>query len=143
MPDQLTINWTPPANWYIYDADLYCPDCASNIEHDLIGNGFALCQGMDDSNTWPVPYSRGEGESDSPDHCGNCHRFLGRHLTDDGVEYVKQAASGDIDQHGAIGEVVQGWLDYYEIDLDGYHGADGVCLASAVGIECECGPEND
>ena len=114
MPDQLTINWTPPANWYIYDADLYCPDCASNIEHDLIGRGMALCQGMNDSNTWPQEYSSiGVGETDSPDHCGNCHRFLGRDLTEHGVEYVKQSAIDELARDGAIGEVVQGWLDYY------------------------------
>jgi len=134
-----TINWTPPNTLYIYNADLYCPDCASNIEHNLIGEGMALCQGMDDSDSWPQEYSRGEGESDSPDHCGNCQRFLGRALTTDGVEYVKQAAIDELDSDGAIGQVVQGWLDYYEIDLDGYYGVDGICLASAVGIECDHG----
>ena len=144
MPDQLTINWEPPANFFLYNADLYCPPCASDIEHDLIGKGFALCQGMNDSNSWPQEYSSiGVGETDSPDHCGNCQRFLGRDLTEHGAGYVKQAAIDELARDGAIGEVVQGWLDYYEIDLDGSYGVDGVCLASAVGIECECGPEND
>jgi len=128
MSTQNTINshpddiiWNPPATLYIYCADLYCPDCAKGIERDLIGKGFALCQGMDDSDSWPVPYSRGEGESDTPDHCGKCSRFLGRNLTDDGTEYVKESAKEDLDQHGAIGAVVQGWLDFYGIKLDGHY----------------------
>ena len=117
MTQKLAINWHPPATLYLYQADLYCPDCAHGIEHDLTGQGFALCQGMDDSECWPVEYSSRDGESDSPDHCGSCHRFLGRALTDDGVEYVRQAVMGDLDQYGTIREVVQGWLDFYGIDL--------------------------
>jgi hypothetical protein len=139
MPDQLTINWTPPATWYIYDADLYCKPCGEAIQGQLLDET-CDCSGCDcgteckpecasniperqfeiavteDSNSWPQEYSKGEGESDSPDHCGNCQRFLGRHLTDDGVEYVKQSAIDELARNGAIGEVVQGWLDYYEID---------------------------
>jgi len=136
------INWNPPALVFIYRGGLYCPDCASEIEHDLIGQGLAMCQGSDDSDTWPVSFSASDGETDSPDHCStmDCQRFLGRRLTDDGVEYVKQSVFDDLDQHGAIGDVVQGWLDHYGIDLesiDGYYGVDGIGLASAVGIESE------
>ena len=121
MAEKLAINWEPPATIYMFEADWYCPDCAKGIERDLIGEGFALCQGMDDSDCWPVPYSSGEGESDSPDHCGNheCRRFLGRNLTDDGIEYVKELAAEERDRDGVIGEVVQGWLDFYEINVDG------------------------
>jgi len=118
MTDATTINWNPPATHYIYCADLYCPDCAKDIERDLIGQGFALCQGMDDSDNWPVPYTRGNGESDSPDHCAKCDRFLGRHLTDDGIEYVKRSADEDLDRDGVIGDIVQGWVDFYGIALE-------------------------
>ena len=111
-----TINWDPPATHYIYCADLYCPDCAKDIERDLIGQGFALCQGMDDSDNWPVPYSRGDGESDTPDHCGKCSRFLGRNLTSDGIAYVEDHAREELDRDGAIGAVVQGWLDFHGIE---------------------------
>ena len=136
------INWDPPALVFMYSGGLYCPDCASEIEHDLIGQGLAMCKGADDSDTWPVAFSARDGETDSPDHCStmDCQRFLGRRLTDDGVAYVQQSAVDDLDQHGAIGDVVQGWLDHYGIDLesiDGYYGVDGICLASAVGIESE------
>ena len=118
MTPQHTINWTPPATHYIYCADLYCPDCAKDIERDLIGQGMALCQGVDDSDSWPVPYSQYNGESDTPDHCGKCRRFLGRNLTDDGIAYVKESAREELDRDGAIGEVVQGWLDQYGIELE-------------------------
>ena len=118
MTTQNTINWDPPATHYIYCADLYCPDCAKDIERDLIGQGMALCQGMDDSDNWPVPYSRGEGESDTPDHCGKCQRFLGRNLTDDGIAYIFEHYWEDLDRDGVIGEVVQGWLDFYGISID-------------------------
>ena len=136
------INWNPPALVFMYSGGLYCPDCASEIEHDLIGQGLAMCKGSDDSNTWPVAFSASDGETDTPDHCStmDCQRFLGRRLTDDGVEYVKESVFHDLDQYGAIGDVVQGWMDYYGIDLesiDGYYGVDGIDLASAVGIESE------
>ena len=136
------INWNPPALVFMFDGGLYCPDCASEIEHDLIGQGLAMCQGSDDSNTWPVSFSARDGETDTPDHCStmDCQRFLGRRLTDDGIECVKQSVFHDLDQYGAIGPVVQGWLDYYGINLesiDGYYGVDGIDLASAVGIESE------
>ena len=136
------INWDPPALVFMFEGGLYCPDCASEIEHDLIGQGLALCKGADDSNTWPVSFSASEGETDTPDHCNvmDCQRFLGRRLTDDGIEYVKQSAFDDLTLRGTIGDVVQGWLDYYGIDLesiDGYYGVDGIGLASAVGIEYE------
>ena len=136
------INWNPPALVFMYSGGLYCPDCASEIEHDLIGQGLAMCQGSDDSNTWPVSFSASDGETDTPDHCStmDCQRFLGRRLTSEGIEYVKQSAFDDLTLRGTIGDVVLGWLDFYGIDLesiDGYYGVDGIDLASTVGIESE------
>ena len=118
MTDATTINWAPPATHYIYNADLYCPDCAKGIERDLIGQGMALCQGSDDSNAWPVPCSRGEGESDTPEHWGKCQRFLGRDLTDDGIAYIFEHYWEDLDRDGKVGEIVQGWMDFYGISID-------------------------
>ena len=132
------INWDPPALVFMFDGGLYCPDCASGIERDLIGQGLAMCQGSDDSTIWPVAFSSTHfGETDSPDHCETCQRFLGRTLTEHGVEYVKQTAQEEL-ADGGIGDVVQGWLNFYSyIEIDGYYGVDGICLASAVGIESE------
>ena len=145
------LNWDPPATLYIYNAALYCQPCGKALVEQFNGALDKDVHGMldwsnnpdlyEDSNSWPIEYSRGEGESDTPDHCGtmDCQRFLGRRLTDDGVAYVQQSAVDDLDQHGAIGDVVQGWMDHYGIDLDidGYYGVDGIDLASAVGIESE------
>ena len=145
------INWDPPATLYIYNAALYCQPCGKALveqfngalDKDVHGTLQPLTPwDYEDSNTWPQEYSRHDGETDTPDHCStmDCQRFLGRRLTDDGVEYVRQSAVDDLDQHGAVGDVVQGWLDHYGIDLesiDGYYGVDGIDLASAVGIECE------
>ena len=132
------INWNPPALVFMFDGGLYCPDCASGIERDLIGQGLAMCQGSDDSTIWPVAFSSTHfGETDSPDHCETCQRFLGRTLTEHGVEYVKQTAQEEL-ADGGIGDVVQGWLNFYSyIEIDGYYGVDGIDLASAVGIESE------
>ena len=130
MTTQNTIDWNPTATLYIYNADLYCKPCGKAkidqlneaLDKDVHGtldwsNNPDL---YEDSNSWPQEYHRGEGESDSPDHCGNprCSRFLGRNLTDDGIAYVKESAREDLDQPGAIGEIVQGWLDFYGIELE-------------------------
>ena len=145
------INWNPPATLYIYNGDLYCQPCGKALVEQFNGlldadtrNVLGWSNNPDlyeDSNSWPQEYSRGEGESDTPDHCGtmDCQRFLGRTLTPDGIEYVKQSVFHDLDQYGAIGPVVEGWMDFYGIDLDidGYYGVEGIDLASAVGIESE------
>ena len=130
MTETTTINWDPTATLYIYNADLYCKPCGmakieqlnAALDKDVHGtldwsNSPDL---YEDSNSWPQEYHRGEGESDSPDHCGNpqCSRFLGRNLTDDGIAYVKESAREELDRDGVIGEIVQGWMDYYGIELE-------------------------
>ena len=130
MTETTTINWDPTATLYIYNADMYCKPCGmakieqlnAALDKDVHGtldwsNSPDL---YEDSNSWPQEYHRGEGESDTPDHCGNpqCSRFLGRNLTDDGIEYVKESAREELDRDGAIGAVVQGWLDFYGISID-------------------------
>ena len=142
------INWNPPATLYIYNAALYCQPCGKALverfndalDKDVHGTLQPLTPwDYEDSNTWPQEYSRHDGETDSPDHCSvmDCQRFLGRTLTEHGVEYVKQTAQEEL-ADGGIGDVVQGWLNFYSyIEIDGYYGVDGIDLASAVGIESE------
>ena len=55
--------------------------------------------------------------------------------TSDGIEYVKEKAREELDRDGVIGAVVQGWMDFHGIELDGCDG-DDICLASTAGIEC-------
>ena len=134
MTTQNTINWNPPATLYIYCADLFCKPCGMAIQGELEAlncdcpGGKSDCNGScnwgelqgyhDDSDSWPQEYSRGEGESDTPDHCGKCQRFLGRNLTDDGIAYIFEHYWENLDRDGVIGEVVQGWLDFYGISID-------------------------
>ena len=128
MTDATTINWDPTATLYIYNADLYCKPCGITIIEQLnealdkdTRNTLGWSNNPDlyeDSNSWPQEYPRGEGESDSPDHCGKCQRFLGRNLTDDGIAYIFEHYWEDLDRDGVIGEVVQGWLDFYGISID-------------------------
>jgi hypothetical protein len=128
MPEATTINWNPTATLYIYNADLYCKPCGITIIEQLnealdkdTRNTLGWSNNPDlyeDSNSWPQEYPRGEGESDSPDHCGKCQRFLGRNLTDDGIAYIFEHYWEDLDRDGVIGEVVQGWLDFYGISID-------------------------
>ena len=130
MTETTTINWDPTATLYIYNADLYCKPCGmakieqlnAALDKDEHGT-YEWSNSPDlyeDSNSWPQEYHIEEGESDTPDHCGNpqCSRFLGRNLTDDGIEYVKESAREELDRDGAIGAVVQGWLDFYGISID-------------------------
>ena len=127
-----TINWSPSATMYMYQGGWYCKPCGmalierfnQALDQDIHGtldwsNSPDL---YEDSDSWPQEYSRGEGESDSPDHCAQCHRFLGRNLTSDGVRYVQELAVEELDRDGVISDVVQGWLDHYVIDLAGRGG---------------------
>lgn len=71
---------------WIYQADIYCGDCAQEICKRLDARGGA---DEDDSESYPQgPYPDGGGEADSPQYCGGCSGFLGNLLTDDGMESV-------------------------------------------------------
>ena len=109
------IIWTPPRSYYISNADPYCPDCAEGImaQSRLEADYLPEWEESMDSDTWTYECPAYQGESDSPYHCGSCHRFLGIALTDDGIEYVRQAAMDNVESNGEVSEVGQGWLDYY------------------------------
>jgi len=91
---------------YIYQADIYCGDCAENYRQYLSQN---CTKDSGDSEQFPQgPYENGGGESDTPQHCGNCNLFLENPLTNDGEEYVIAAAKDALG-----GEVAGEWQDYY------------------------------
>jgi hypothetical protein len=76
---------------YIFNADIYCADCAGDMIAECKARGIA---DDGDSNTYPQgPYPNGGGEADCPQHCGSCYAFLQNPLTSDGVAYVKEAAA--------------------------------------------------
>ena len=79
---------------YIYQADIYCEDCAEDIKQDIFAaaNSIDDMKPLNDSDGFPQgPFSNGGGEADSPQHCGSCGVFLENSLTDDGQEYVRKA----------------------------------------------------
>lgn len=111
---------------YIYAADIYCEECGKDIRAEITADGNAPLHPEDewsyDSDEFPKgPLLDGGGESDSPQHCGaeedciNAIEFpdgrkigawLENDLTEDGVEYVKEAI-----QEG--GEVAELWAEFY------------------------------
>ena len=104
---------------YMFEADLFCSPCGEAIAATLPAPD-EWEREHPDSASYPVAYDSSNGESDTPDHCGNpqCSRFLGRNLTDDGIAYIFEHYWEDLDRDGVIGEVVQGWLDFYGISID-------------------------
>jgi hypothetical protein len=101
---------------YIYQADLYCGPCGEAIATTLTPPD-DLEREHPDSDSYPIGFDSSEGESDTPDHCGNasCQLFLERPLTDDGVEYVR-AAIRDLDAGWGRAEIVNEWAKYYPED---------------------------
>lgn len=99
-------------NAYVYQAALYCEECAHEIgmvchvEHHK-PKGTNLC----DSECTPIgPYADGGGESDTPSHCDSCHVFLENPLTEYGEGWVQDALrykDGDP-------EVMTEWRAFYD-----------------------------
>jgi hypothetical protein len=109
-------------NAYIYQAALYCEDCAKAIRERLTAapcttlgrETFVDGQPNEDSDRWPHgPYSDGGGEADYPQHCDACGEFLENPLTSDGVDYVREMAEGN---HRGNPGVVEEWLRFYDMN---------------------------
>jgi len=96
---------------YMFDGDVYCKPCGEAIAATL-PDPDAWEREHPDSNSYPVAYDSGEGESDTPDHCGKCDLFLERNLTEDGVRYVQDYVDtlcGDTD-------ITLLWGEFYGIN---------------------------
>lgn len=75
---------------YIYQADIICAECAEVRQQDLKYQRILVNDSYQDSDNFPQgPYDNGGGESDSPQHCGNCNLFLENPLTNDGEKELK------------------------------------------------------
>lgn len=76
---------------YIFQADLYCPNCADDIMNKIIAEG-KQPEELDneetyDSDDFPKgPILDGGGEADHWQRCGTCGCFLGNALTSEGVK---------------------------------------------------------
>lgn len=74
---------------FIFDGDIYCEDCAT--------------PNMDG------PHADGGGETDTPQHCGECHVFLENPLTSEGVKYVRESHRDN------PSDTTREWMAYYEL----------------------------
>ncbi len=91
---------------YIYNADINCEECASQIRVEL---GETDEGDYSNSDTYPQgPYNDGGGEADCPQHCGSCQLFLENPLTSDGANYVREAC----EEH--LNPITRDWADYYD-----------------------------
>lgn len=74
-------------NAYLFQTVLLCENCGKAAQER-----FAAHTQGEDSDRYPQgPYGDGGGEADCPQHCDRCAVFLENPLTDDGVEYVRNA----------------------------------------------------
>jgi len=98
---------------YMFQADLYCKPCGESITATL-PEPTEFEREYPDSESHPIAVDSSEGASDSPDHCGNheCELFLERNLTEDGIEYVKEAVEELKFGHGRS-DIVQQWSEFY------------------------------
>src|ERR1700690_913257 len=131
-------------NTYIYQAALYCQPCGLEIIKDCMERGIAPysvscglnysshansgdidCDKYDpgnesnwDSDEFPKgPFGDGGGEADSPQRCDSCDLFLENHLTEDGVNNVKEMILANmVNGTGSI-EVLKEWIDFYDLTL--------------------------
>ena len=108
---------------YIYQTDLYCEDCADAIKADIRAENPDIDidendEASFDSDDWPKgPYADGGGESDCPQHCGNCSTFLENDLTDDGSSYVMESIAEFLATGRGSRETVETWAEFYSVSL--------------------------
>lgn len=124
---------------YIYKAVLYCEGCGENIINQLTRapgdeefrekHGYHVSESTD-SEEFPQSVMDGGGESDTPQHCDECHCFLENPLTSEGVSYVYEALADYIAGGIADHEVLSTWAAFYEVTIDDLLGA--VAMARAL-----------
>ena len=95
---------------YMSDGELYCKPCGEAIAATL-PDPDAWEREHPDSCSYPVAYDSSEGESDTPDHCGQCQLFLERSLTEEGRQYVQDY----VDTLGGDTDITLLWGEFYGI----------------------------
>lgn len=109
----------------IYQADLYCDECADAIRAELAKPNLDPW----DSGEYPVDCT-GTDEADSPQHCGECHKFLENDLTDDGRNYVAEMIAEWIATGRGSADVLLEWARFYESEVSDI--AEGMLWAAAL-----------
>jgi len=117
----------------IYEADVWCDDCASKIKSRIAsecrGTGtiidhvdnddlVELLDDIDereyDSDEYPKHYDEDTEESDCPQHCADCGTFLENPLTTDGADYVREAVIEAIESGRDDSVALTEWFPYYD-----------------------------
>jgi len=104
------------ADYYIFNADVYCPDCAGEIETEVLQNTKPEYHDLINPDAMPVPVF--SGENDCPLHCGNCQVFIGNTLTDYGRDYIIESFKDFLEFRNGNREVLLTWFDFYAGDYD-------------------------
>ena len=99
---------------YAYNAAMWCDDCAEKVKADLDAQGV---EDSGDTNDYPQWCSDSE-ETDTPQHCDDCHAFLETPLTGDGFTYVAEAIQDAIAARRLTSVAVTEWWPVYRYDLD-------------------------
>jgi hypothetical protein len=103
--------------YYVFQSAIYCETCAKQIEAGCKtrGSQFWPESMREDSDHYPQgPYSIGFDEFDSPQHCDACGMFLENPLTQDGVDYIRDA----IKRNDGNPVVLKQWRDFYKTELE-------------------------
>lgn len=101
-------------NAFVYQAALWCEPCGTKVAKRLVREGKAPANIEDertyDSDKFPKgPYADGGGESDSPQHCDACGKFLENPLTSEGEAWLREAVAEK--RNTAI---VKKWKRFYD-----------------------------
>lgn len=110
---------------YIYKADVYCDECGDEIRGKLHAQGKTPEDTMDhssyDSDDFPKDADVEHEESDTPEHCAQCRKFLRNPLTSDGYSYVQEKLNEtDVTSPYELGKlnnlnpVLADWAGWYD-----------------------------
>ena len=122
----------------IYNSGIYCTQCGQEIRDNLDSSGFSPEDPDNEESYDSDEYPKGPfpvGESDCPQHCGNCNEFLQNPLTPTGIEYVRKEIKlcGDSFTNTTIRE----WKEFYSEELKSisleYHHNDDFTIGY---VEC-------
>lgn len=101
---------------YTYDADIYCPDCASARFGDALDDDRSPPEDSDGNPAHPVFADSGW---DHPQCCSGCREFIPVILTSVGDEYVNAAIYNNYLDGADNTPLLRSWYDEY-FDAEGF-----------------------
>jgi hypothetical protein len=104
---------------YTYKADVYCDDCGDQIRGKLHAQGKAPEDTMDhssyDSDDFPKSAYIEREESDVPEHCAQCKKFLRNPLTSAGYENVRERLNDTgLTSRSRLSDPLHDWAGWYD-----------------------------